>query len=174
MKKPLGKSRRLFDFTNKEEENIGRKKGMKTEDTFHEKIGRATGFRLPEGSLEGVYSRVMEQLPERLMKAPEKISRWHKVRPYIYMAAMFAGIWCMMKIFHSVSSPDISLDNPPAFVAEAAMQLPPQEESYSESDYHDFEIEQSVSEQYDNIESFEKDFGYELKPEYANSKIPQL
>ena len=26
-------------------------------------------------------------------------SFWSRVRPYVYMAAMFLGIWCMMKTF---------------------------------------------------------------------------
>ncbi|MDE6287071.1 MAG: hypothetical protein K2L99_08775, partial [Muribaculaceae bacterium] len=24
---------------------------------------------------------------------------WERVRPYVYMAAMFAGVWCMLNLF---------------------------------------------------------------------------
>ena len=29
---------------------------------------------------------------------------WLRLRPYVYMAAMFAGVWCMMHIFGRISS----------------------------------------------------------------------
>ncbi|MCM1291047.1 MAG: hypothetical protein NC201_01600 [Prevotella sp.] len=146
---------------------------MKFESKLKDKIGKDTGYILPEGSLEGVYSHVMENLPKQNpMKAP-KITVWQKVRPYVYMAAMFAGIWCMMKIFHTVSIQDISLDNPPEFVAEAIVNSPTQEEFYTACELNDFELEQEVSEQYSDIDSFEKEFGYEFEPEYANISIPE-
>ena len=28
---------------------------------------------------------------------------WGRVRPYVYMAAMFAGVWCMLKMFTTVA-----------------------------------------------------------------------
>lgn len=30
---------------------------------------------------------------------------WQKVRPYVYMAAMFAGIWLMLQMFAMMGSP---------------------------------------------------------------------
>ena len=32
-----------------------------------------------------------------------KPSVWNRIRPYIYMTAMFAGIWCMMWIFNDLA-----------------------------------------------------------------------
>lgn len=145
---------------------------MKFEDTLRERIGGKTGFILPEGSLEEVYRKVSAELPERKLLDKPKVTMWQKVRPYIYMAAMFAGIWCMMKMFHTMSSSEISLDNPPQFVAEAIMELPAEDEDiYSVSDLTDFELEQEISEKYSSIEDFERDFGYELKPQYANIEL---
>lgn len=145
---------------------------MNFEDRLKNEIGRDTGFILPEGSLEKVYAEVSSKLPERAKRKPDVITKWQRIKPYIYMAAMFAGIWCMMKVFHTVSSPEVSLENPPEFVAEAIMELPSTETYGTESDLKDFELEAEVSESYTDIGDFEKDFGYELKPEYANVRIP--
>jgi hypothetical protein len=40
-----------------------------------------------------------ESLPEVKITEEEKPTMWVKVRPFIYMAAMFAGVWLMMNIF---------------------------------------------------------------------------
>lgn len=141
---------------------------MRFEDKLKERIGTDPGFRLPEGSLEALYAQVSESLPERKERKAPKLTMWQKVKPYVYLAAMFAGIWCTMKMFHLASSPEISLDNPPAMVAEAVYELPSFDYGASVSDY---EIEDEVSDSYGSIDEFAADFGYELKPEYASLTI---
>ena len=86
---------------------------METRHDILEKAGHQTGYTVPEGYFDSVRSKIMANLPEYQEAQPEKISMWKKVQPYIYMAAMFAGIWCMMKMFHMMTSADLSLDNPP-------------------------------------------------------------
>lgn len=107
---------------------------------------------------------VSAQLPERKERKAPKLTVWQRVKPYVYLAAMFAGIWCTMKMFHLASSPEISLDNPPAMVAETAAELPSLDYGTSLSD---FDIEDEVSGNYSSIDEFAADFGYELAPEYA-------
>ncbi len=34
---------------------------------------------------------------------------WERIRPYVYMAAMFAGIWCMLKMFTLMNPADVDL-----------------------------------------------------------------
>lgn len=66
------------------------------------------GMSVPEGYFEAFADRMTSRLPERpeLLVAdtpsPQR-SFWTAVRPYVYMAAMFAGVWCMLHIFHSLS-----------------------------------------------------------------------
>ena len=44
---------------------------------------------------------MLEQLPEvEITEVDAKPNLWVRVRPYVYMAAMFAGVWCMMQIFN--------------------------------------------------------------------------
>ena len=84
---------------------------MRHEDKLKEKVGKKLPYRVPEGYFESFTSRMLEQLPEYPAKpAPRQLSRWQRIKPYVYLAAMFAGIWCMMQVFHRVSSSQQSAD----------------------------------------------------------------
>lgn len=144
------------------------------EEKLKQTVGDRTPFKVPEGYFEDVCSRIMTSLPE-YPEAPKpvKLSVWQKVKPYVYLAAMFAGIWCMMKMFYIMSSADsVSLDTPPEAVI-LAMDNSEAYDFFTGSDQFDVDngemaTQSDVSEMYDNMEDFERDFGYELEPEYAN------
>ena len=72
---------------------------MKKKENILEQVGRNTGYKVPEGYFEQFTARMTEQLPERDLPKPEVVTTWHKLRPYLYMAAMFAGIWLMLQVF---------------------------------------------------------------------------
>lgn len=82
---------------------------MKETNDILDKIGRRSGMTVPEGYFDSFVAKMSDSLPEANPDtAPAlepKRSFWHKVRPYAYMAAMFAGIWCMMKMFGLLSGP---------------------------------------------------------------------
>ncbi len=71
------------------------------------------GRRVPEGYFADFEARMAAALPEQpwekeagsavVLQAPRTL--WQKVRPYVYLAAMFAGVWCMMNLF-SIVRPD--------------------------------------------------------------------
>lgn len=75
-----------------------------------DKINRHHGMTVPEGYFEEFAKRMEESLSEMPFEkgeaekpvAPGQRSLWQKIRPYVYMAAMFAGIWCMMQVFDNV------------------------------------------------------------------------
>ena len=142
---------------------------MKQEDQLLAKYGKESGMKVPEGYFSDLEKNILSSLPP-YKKAEHKIelSRWHRVKPYVYLAAMFCGIWLMMKVFHTATQPiSMSLDNPPQALVEMFdndFDYSPQFIQYdSEYDLDDEELIMS----YDNIEEFEKDFGYTFKPEYA-------
>ncbi len=148
---------------------------MKEEKILEERIGRNPGFTVPEGYFDDLYKKVAASLPDPVEapKAP-RLTTWQKLKPYVYMAAMFAGIWCMMKVFHTVAtnSSSLSLDTPPEAVA-VVMADPEASDVYLRENYEsDFELESEVLSQYDSMADFQQDFDYELKPEYANMHIP--
>lgn len=66
---------------------IDHQSGMTTPDNYFNDFCRQMAAKLPEQPWEKAEPRVMPR------------SFWAKVRPYVYMAAMFLGIWCMMKTF---------------------------------------------------------------------------
>lgn len=133
---------------------------MKEEDKIIAKYGKKGPWRVPEGYFEAVYEQIEVNLPEY----PEKpqmvqLSKWQRVKPYLYLAAMFMGIWLMMQVFHRVSGGDtLSLDNPPqqiaAYMGDASM-----EDMYVvPSSLSDEELIDEVSENYNSMAEFEADF----------------
>lgn len=67
---------------------------MKEEDTILRKVGTDNPFRVPEGYFEQFSESLMERLPKQATLVPEATKEptlWDKVKPWVYMAAMFAG-----------------------------------------------------------------------------------
>lgn len=146
---------------------------MRQEDQLKKKYGTDSGFRVPDGYFEELNVRIMSRLPEY----PEAsgnvdLSVWQRVKPYLYLAAMFAGIWLMMNLFNHVasSSASLNLENPPEalvqLIEDVGSDMLPV--SYMESDY---DLENEVSGNYDSFDDFESDFGYQLNPEYSDLKV---
>lgn len=67
-----------------------------------EMIGRKDGLTVPDGYFSEFAARMDSMLPDDRVteKQPAVRTRWQMVRPYAYLAAMFAGIWCMLQMFH--------------------------------------------------------------------------
>lgn len=55
------------------------------------KYGTRNPYRVPDNYFEQFTSRMMEQLPEHQIGEDEtrEPSRWQRLRPFLYMAAMF-------------------------------------------------------------------------------------
>lgn len=61
---------------------------------------RSDGRTVPEGYFEEFNRRMIERLPKEVPAVAEpKRTVWQKIRPYVYMAAMFAGVYLMMNLF---------------------------------------------------------------------------
>lgn len=85
----------------------------KETDNILEKARRAglatpsAGMDVPAGYFASFAERMEQSLPPRPeLEAPQQAEAprtlWQKVRPYVYMAAMFAGVWLMMQMFASL------------------------------------------------------------------------
>lgn len=146
---------------------------MGQEDKLRNKVGQHTGMRVPEGYFDDFVAGMMKKLPEYPEKPKvQPMSRWQRLKPYVYLAAMFAGIWCMMKMFHiaSQNAQTANLDNPPQSVVLALDDSDTFEYFYESSDasMNEFEVEEALSQEYPDMAEFERDFGYEIKPEYSD------
>lgn len=70
-------------------------------------LDHRSGETVPEGYFDSFRSRMKLELPERrweyegesVDEAKGGRKLWTKLRPYVYMAAMFAGVWLMMNMF---------------------------------------------------------------------------
>ena len=74
---------------------------MKREDsTILEKYGKDPGFKVPENFFEDFNKRMTEMLPDvEITPVDVKPTMGQRLKPLVYMAAMFAGVWCMMQVF---------------------------------------------------------------------------
>jgi len=85
---------------------------MKHEDsTLLTKYGKDSGFKVPENYFDDFNQRMADMLPDvEITPVDVKPTMWQRVRPLVYMAAMFAGVWCMMSVFnHFNGANDIDL-----------------------------------------------------------------
>ncbi|MDE5728376.1 MAG: hypothetical protein K2H83_05180 [Duncaniella sp.] len=84
-----------------------------------DKASRNDGFTVPEGYFEDFAARMEARLPRQEWEdaaegkaAVVPRSWWQKVRPYVYMAAMFMGVWMMMHVFDLMrSSQGLGVEN---------------------------------------------------------------
>ena len=81
---------------------------MKQDDsTILEKYGKDPGFKVPENYFADFNKRMTEMLPDvEITPVDVKPTMWQRVRPLVYMAAMFAGVWCMMQVFSNFTATD--------------------------------------------------------------------
>jgi len=68
-----------------------------------EDINKDNPFKTPEGYFENFANGIMSQLPNAVQKNSVNVNLWQRVRPWVYMAAMFAGVALMIRLF--VGSP---------------------------------------------------------------------
>ena len=80
--------------------NKKREKRMKEEDNILRRIGTENPFRVPDGYFENLASEVMNRLPEKESKLVQQRepTTWERVRPWLYMAAMFAGAALLIRV----------------------------------------------------------------------------
>ena len=84
---------------------------MKREDsTILNKYGKDPGFKVPENYFNDFNKRMADMLPDvEITPIDIKPTLWQRVKPLAYMAAMFAGVWCMMSVFsHFTSNSNLS------------------------------------------------------------------
>jgi hypothetical protein len=64
-----------------------------------EEITKENPFRTPEGFFENLTANILSHLPERSEEEIKVMSFWERIQPWVYMAALFAGIALMINLF---------------------------------------------------------------------------
>ena len=74
-------------------------KTMKEETDLKQKIGKDNPIKVPEGYFENLTGQIMDKLPEiDNTKEEKEISLWEKIKPWVYMTAMFCGMMFGLKV----------------------------------------------------------------------------
>lgn len=72
---------------------------MKEENELLKKYGTQNPFTVPEGYFENFTKELMNKLPEKeRIAVPEEITTWQRIKPWIYMAAMFCGLMFTVRV----------------------------------------------------------------------------
>lgn len=96
---------------------------MKPDNDILKQVDRRSGMTVPDDYFANFARQMMQQLPEKEFESTDKKilphTWWQRCRPYVYLAAMFAGIWCMMKVFNDIGSrtADMSIENNPVMAS---------------------------------------------------------
>ena len=94
---------------------------MKEDMNLKNKFGTDNHFTVPEDYFKNLTSSVMERLPEVEKQDVPTIRLWDKVKPWMYMAAMFFGIFFMIR---AVVGSGKSINNDNFTVNEHISELP--------------------------------------------------
>lgn len=72
---------------------------MKKEISNLDRLKGKNPFSIPEGYMEGLTDHIMSRIPEQApRKAAKQISLLDRIRPWLYMAAVFAGLGLFFKV----------------------------------------------------------------------------
>ncbi len=123
---------------------------MKEKQDILDRINRRSGMTVPEHYFADFSAEMMSRLPEMPSEASEKVlplSVWQRMRPYIYLAAMFCGVWLMMWLFNDISGRigTPSMENNPILA-----------EGFSSDQFYDYYISDGID-QYDLLEDMYND-----------------
>lgn len=73
---------------------------MKEENKILSKVGTRNPFKVPDGYFTDFTQELMNKLPEKeILYANQEVTLWQRVKPWIYMTAMFCGIMLSVRIF---------------------------------------------------------------------------
>ena len=73
---------------------------MSQEEKILQKIGKKNPFTVPENYFENFTQELMDKLPAKeAVLQTEAPTLWQRVKPWLYMTAMFCGIMLSVRIF---------------------------------------------------------------------------
>ena len=90
---------------------------METEDNKLNKLKNRQPFRVPEGYFENFTEDFMSRLPEKQETETKIVSFSERLKPLLYLAAMFAGALILINIFNYNKKVDPNDSNGTSVVA---------------------------------------------------------
>lgn len=71
---------------------------MNIESNKLSEIKKKNPFTVPEGYFDRINEEIMNRLPEKEARQPATVSMWEKAKPWVYMAAMFMGLFFSIQL----------------------------------------------------------------------------
>lgn len=102
-------------------------------------------FKVPDNYFARLNEEIMNHLPEKEIVPPRTVSLWEKVKPWVYMAAMFVGLYITIQFLTRQA------DNGNVASRQSVVQI---QESYwstvqvTEEEFYEYLEEQLVEEGY--------------------------
>lgn len=129
---------------------------MNTEQNNLERLKEQNPFSVPQGYMEGLTAQIMDNLPEKPRVVEQPTTLIERIRPWLYMAAVFAGLGLFFKAI--IGEQPIDKNSPQQMSAqtelpaattqpkEAAEELESQEFfEYLEEQYTDYWLAQAIT-----------------------------
>ena len=73
-------------------------------------INKAVPFKVPENYCPLFNESIMTMLPEKEIVQPKKVTLWDKSKTWVYMAAMFLGLFFTIKVLVTTTDPSNSIN----------------------------------------------------------------
>ncbi len=126
---------------------------MKTEQNNLEQLKGKNPFSVPQGYMEGLTSQIMNQLPDKPDAREKQISMLDRIRPWLYMAAVFAGLGLFFKAIVGIQQKEENVSNPlivkTAVPSESLVAIQAEEDQeyleYLEERYTDYLFDQEMA-----------------------------
>lgn len=126
----------------------------KQESEILSRFSKDPGFKVPDNYFADFTDKMTKSLPEKEFIDNVSPSLWHRVRPFVYMAAMFAGIWCMMKVFTMMKETSSSTSLYNSTIAEAFKNDDFVEDYVLTGDFNEYEL---IQEMYEDSINFNRE-----------------
>jgi len=114
---------------------------IETENSKLNELRDRRPFRVPEGYFEGFTDNIMSRLPQKTAPEVKVISLYDRVKPWLYIAATFAGIILLFNIVNK--SPEVAKVELTA-VAHSGIEDDVDDEEFFENMYAWYEFDYSA------------------------------
>lgn len=89
---------------------------MKEDTELKNRVGKENPFKVPEGYFENIVPEIMKQLPDAEVQEEVEVTMWERVKPWVYMVAMFCGLMFGLRVMMndrpvstSINAGDVSM-----------------------------------------------------------------
>lgn len=122
---------------------------MKTKKQTLAEIGNKVPFKVPENYFSELNDSIMANLPEKEAPVVEVVTMWDKVKPWLYMAAMFFGLFFTIRLITTSTQPNsTNAEENTASTITSSQQNYWNDVSISEEEFFDYIETQFVDEDY--------------------------